>query len=410
MAKVFRVRRKDGTFYPMWFGRVQVNGRRERRAFSIYKDKAQDMYDDWRSMSTAQGRGGINKDISWEFFKTEHLRFTEVHRKLNTFYATRRGFDVVDSYMHTHKLSHMTPARLLEIQTRILEETKILEKQGKEPRVSKSTLARSLVAVIEAMHRAEKLKYVPMQDWKIIEIKHPKGRLDYYEVDKYEELLKKLEGDWLTSAWLMGRAGLRRGEALYLEWPDVQFSNGRIIFRSKPDYGWQIKGEDEEEKIRIVPLDPGLAAHLRSIARPRGFVLSGECSRRLDTYGKQVTKALKATGVRTFKGKFGFPHILRHTFGSHLAQAGVSESVIMELMGHSSTRMVKIYAHLRPVDMQHGIASLGKLVATFVPLAVTGQAVTHLLTHPDADSTQGHLPSKNGKNGTQLASKSVLLG
>lgn len=42
------------------------------------------------------------------------------------------------------------------------------------------------------------------------------------------------------------------------------------------------------------------------------------------------------------------PYTMRHTASSWLAQAGVSADEIADILGHSSTRMVKVYRHMRP--------------------------------------------------------------
>jgi len=42
------------------------------------------------------------------------------------------------------------------------------------------------------------------------------------------------------------------------------------------------------------------------------------------------------------------PHVLRHTFGSQLVQAGVSLYKVAEYMGHSDTDVTRVYAHLNP--------------------------------------------------------------
>jgi len=42
------------------------------------------------------------------------------------------------------------------------------------------------------------------------------------------------------------------------------------------------------------------------------------------------------------------PHVLRHTFGSQLVQAGLSLYQVAEYMGHSDPNVTRIYAHLDP--------------------------------------------------------------
>jgi len=43
-------------------------------------------------------------------------------------------------------------------------------------------------------------------------------------------------------------------------------------------------------------------------------------------------------------------HMLRHTFASQLAMAGVSLYKIKSWLGHASVTTTEIYAHLAPVD------------------------------------------------------------
>jgi site-specific recombinase XerD len=50
---------------------------------------------------------------------------------------------------------------------------------------------------------------------------------------------------------------------------------------------------------------------------------------------------------------------LRHTFGSWAAEAGVDLEVIAACMGHGSTTVTKLYAHLSP---DYKRAQLGKMV------------------------------------------------
>ena len=44
------------------------------------------------------------------------------------------------------------------------------------------------------------------------------------------------------------------------------------------------------------------------------------------------------------------PHVLRHTFASQLAKAGVSLYKIQQWLGHSDPKTTMIYAHLQAQD------------------------------------------------------------
>src|SRR2546423_7149352 len=54
-------------------------------------------------------------------------------------------------------------------------------------------------------------------------------------------------------------------------------------------------------------------------------------------------------------------HILRHTFGAHLAQKGVDMAVIRDLLGHHSVTLTeKYYAHLAPSSLASAVQRLNK--------------------------------------------------
>src|SRR5882762_1994141 len=54
-------------------------------------------------------------------------------------------------------------------------------------------------------------------------------------------------------------------------------------------------------------------------------------------------------------------HVLRHTFGAHLAQKGVDMAVIRDLLGHHSVTLTeKYYAHLAPSNRSLAVERLHK--------------------------------------------------
>lgn len=107
----------------------------------------------------------------------------------------------------------------------------------------------------------------------------------------------------------------------------------------------------KNRKNRAVPICDELAEILALYARPTGYVLK---PRLVVKPGKRYRWEFKVLfhGLLVKAGlpDWVTPHVLRHTFASLAAQAGVSLFKIGTWMGHSMTEVTEIYAHLAAYD------------------------------------------------------------
>jgi integrase/recombinase XerC len=134
--------------------------------------------------------------------------------------------------------------------------------------------------------------------------------------------------------------GFRISELLSVR--ESQVSEGRSDLR--------ILGKGNKE--RIVPLPEGLSVRIRDFLRARGQGRDGEGSgflfengsgRRLhprQAYG-MVRRQLSLVSTADRRG----PHVLRHTFATHLANRGADLSAIKDLLGHASLASTQVYTH-----------------------------------------------------------------
>ena len=119
------------------------------------------------------------------------------------------------------------------------------------------------------------------------------------------------------------------------------------------------------KKTRVVPLGARARAALESWlaqgrrrlnrdARIRAVFLT-RTGRPLDRTNawRLVRRAAMAAGLRVPVS----PHTLRHSFASHLIEAGADLRSVQEMLGHASIRTTEIYTHL---DSEH-VRSLHRL-------------------------------------------------
>lgn len=152
--------------------------------------------------------------------------------------------------------------------------------------------------------------------------------------------------------------GMRRGEIMGLTWPKVDMKN-RIIRLEGPD--------TKNGKSREIPICEDLFQTLRGIPRAihddHVFLFRG---RPIGDIRYLLKKACQEVGIeygRNLPDGFTF-HGCRHTFNTNMRRAGVSQSVIMEITGHSSLDMFQRYNTVDGDDIKKAIGLFGSFLAS----------------------------------------------
>lgn len=135
---------------------------------------------------------------------------------------------------------------------------------------------------------------------------------------------------------LLYASGLRVSEALRLKIEDLELDQ-RI--------GWVRAGKGNKDRMFI--LSEGLVPELRKFIRSRnlssGYLFLGKTG---PMSARNAQKIIKDAARRAGIQKPVTPHKLRHSFATHLREAGSDLRLIQELLGHSSIQTTTIYTHV----------------------------------------------------------------
>ena len=140
---------------------------------------------------------------------------------------------------------------------------------------------------------------------------------------------------------LLYSSGLRVSELTGVRWRDLDFGEGLVRVTGKGS------------KTRVVPVgSKALAAlaALRDQDRPGAddVLVHGRLGRPLTPNGVRMRLKRRARDQGVWKRVY--PHLLRHSFASHLLESSGDLRAVQEMLGHADIATTQIYTHL---DFQH---------------------------------------------------------
>ena len=135
---------------------------------------------------------------------------------------------------------------------------------------------------------------------------------------------------------LLYSAGLRRNELLNLKFKHIE--SDRMLIKVEGAKG---------NKERYTILGQTMLNELRvyyQVYKPKVYLFEGQKGGKYS--GESVVKIVKRAANRSGIKRRVTPHMLRHSFATHLLENGTDLRYIQALLGHSSSKTTEIYTHV----------------------------------------------------------------
>jgi integron integrase len=209
--------------------------------------------------------------------------------------------------------------------------------------------------------------------------------------DEVKAVLRRLKGRPLLMASLLYGSGLRLSECMTLRVKDLDFESGQLWVRggkgAKDRWAPLPKSVEKPLKVQLkrvrelwasdrargisTSLSPGLPRKYTNVGSEWGWQYVFPASRLWDNaeagqrlrhhqHESVLQRAVKAAVRKSGIAKQASCHTFRHSFATHLLEAGYSIRVIQKLLGHEDIRTTMQYTHVAgsaagavrsPIDM-----------------------------------------------------------
>lgn len=335
----------DSTGKPVWYVRLYHEGRDRRFGSFPNKTKAREFYEKAK-MEQKEGRffperyqhGGY---ALLEELITAHVDVSTVRNQS----AEKHYGEWWKGRLKGKRLNAVSPALLEEAQRDLLAEG-----------LAAQTVLHYMKFLRHVLNKAVRDGNVEKNPF--ARVKLPKvatGKTRFLTQAEEAALVKKLGapyGTWMRFAVL---TGLRLSEQFSLKWADVDLERGILaLLNTKAGH------------VQYVHLNQEAKAILRgfnSWQRSTWVFPSENPATHLDQ--RNFYTRIFVPAVQTLNLEGVTWHTLRHTFASRLAMSGQGEGTIAALLRHSTTGLVRRYAHLSPTHLKAAVetvASFGKAV------------------------------------------------
>lgn len=273
----------------------------------------------------------------------QFIRYVQLEKNFSLHTVREYTSDLEEffAFLHAEGIQKITEVEYIHARLYV---TKLYDEQ--KARTSISRKISSIRSFFRFLNREQNIDDAPFRS-----LYHPKKeeRLpSFFYEEELKELFEKNEGDEpiqirnMALLELLYATGMRVSECVSLELADIDFHYNIV----------RVMGKGRKE--RIIPF--GQYAHdalIRYIDQVRPTLMKKENHQKVfvNMRGGELT----ARGVRYILSEMIdnasmhtkiYPHMLRHTFATHLLNNGADMRTVQELLGHANLSSTQIYTHV----------------------------------------------------------------
>jgi len=285
-------------------------------------------------------------------------------------YRTEKTYvDWIERFIRFHKLRHPAEMNTPEIEA-------FLTHLAVERNVSPSTQNQALSALLFLYRHVLNIELTGRID--AVRAKKEKHLPTVLTKEEVHLVINRMSGLHQLMAQLLYGSGMRLMECLRLRVKDIEFTHHQIIVRDT-------KGN--EDRVTMLPqrVVAPLKAHLAAVKKMHELALANGYGtvempyalgrkypnaesewiwqyvfpskkpsidprsgilRRHHADESVLQKAVRRAALETSINKHVTPHLFRHSFATHLLEAGYDIRTVQELLGHKDVKTTQIYTHV----------------------------------------------------------------
>jgi site-specific recombinase XerD len=328
--------RRNKTYY-LWY--YHEDGRRLK--MSTHATTKADAYKFIQSFKKSLTPDGKRKKLISEFIDEVYSYVLATHAK-STAYLFKRCLKNLIDVLGDAAIKDLTPQSYdFYVATRLRTVTA----------VSVNTEARTLRTALNIALRWKLIESNPFAGLPLPRIPEPTPA--FFTKPDFERLIATVKEEWLRDVMTFTvLTGLRRGEVVNLQWPQVDFDRKLIVIQSSATF------KTKAGKKPSVPLNE-MAYEVLCRRKQTSLISEYVFTRK----GKKLSPPWLSHKLKKYVRRLGLDanlnyHALRHTFASWLVQNSVSLYEVQKLLGRADISTMQIYSDLAPETLHQTVNKL----------------------------------------------------